>query len=36
LSDRILVMSEGRIAHEASAGHADVAVIGQFMAGHGH
>jgi general nucleoside transport system ATP-binding protein len=36
LSDRILVMSEGRIAHEAPAGRADVAVIGQYMAGHGH
>jgi simple sugar transport system ATP-binding protein len=34
LSDRILVMSEGRIVHETSASNADRAVIGQHMAGH--
>ncbi|MHC0052500.1 ABC transporter ATP-binding protein [Actibacterium sp. D379-3] len=34
LSDRILVMSEGRIAFETSAAQADVAQIGFHMAGH--
>ena len=34
LSDRILVMSEGKIVHETSAAAADRAVIGQHMAGH--
>jgi general nucleoside transport system ATP-binding protein len=34
LSDRILVVSEGRIVHETTAAAADVAVIGRFMAGH--
>jgi hypothetical protein len=29
-------MSEGRIVHETPAGGADIAVIGQAMAGHGH
>jgi ABC-type uncharacterized transport system ATPase subunit len=33
LADRILVMSEGRIVHEATADEADVAHIGHFMAG---
>jgi ABC-type uncharacterized transport system ATPase subunit len=35
LSDRILVMSEGRIAFETPIASADVAEIGQHMAGHG-
>lgn len=35
LSDRILVMSEGRIAFETAVSSADVAEIGQHMAGHG-
>ena len=35
LSDRILVMSEGRIAFETAIASADVAEIGQHMAGHG-
>ncbi|EEB85930.1 ABC transporter ATP-binding protein [Roseobacter sp. GAI101] len=35
LSDRILVMSEGRIAFETPIATADVAQIGQHMAGHG-
>jgi simple sugar transport system ATP-binding protein len=34
LSDRILVMSEGKIVHETSAANADRGVIGQHMAGH--
>jgi simple sugar transport system ATP-binding protein len=34
LSDRILVMSEGKIVHETTATLADRAVIGQHMAGH--
>ncbi|HSF65521.1 MAG TPA: ABC transporter ATP-binding protein [Paracoccaceae bacterium] len=34
LSDRILVMSEGRIAHETAAEGADIAVIGHHMGGH--
>jgi general nucleoside transport system ATP-binding protein len=34
LSDRILVMSEGRIAYETPAESADIGVIGQYMAGH--
>lgn len=34
LSDRILVMSEGCIVHETPASNADLAVIGQHMAGH--
>jgi simple sugar transport system ATP-binding protein len=35
LSDRILVMSEGRIAFETPISSADVTEIGQHMAGHG-
>lgn len=35
LADRILVMSEGRITYETPIGAADVATIGQHMAGHG-
>lgn len=34
LSDRILVMSEGRIAYEVAAGEADLATIGHHMGGH--
>lgn len=34
LSDRILVMSEGRIAYETAIATANVAEIGQYMAGH--
>lgn len=34
LSDRILVMSEGRIVYETPGNKADAAVIGQHMAGH--
>jgi simple sugar transport system ATP-binding protein len=34
LSDRILVMSEGRIVHETPAASANVAEIGRHMAGH--
>ncbi|SFI23019.1 ABC transporter ATP-binding protein [Albimonas pacifica] len=34
LSDRILVMSEGRFGYEVAAEHADVAEIGRHMAGH--
>jgi simple sugar transport system ATP-binding protein len=34
LSDRILVMFDGRIVHETSAPSADIAVIGRCMAGH--
>jgi ABC-type uncharacterized transport system ATPase subunit len=35
LSDRILVMSEGRIVYSVDAAHAEVAEIGRYMAGHG-
>ncbi|HEX7669817.1 MAG TPA: ABC transporter ATP-binding protein [Polyangiaceae bacterium] len=35
LSDRILVMSEGKIVHETTAADADLGTIGQHMAGHG-
>jgi ABC-type uncharacterized transport system ATPase subunit len=35
LSDRILVMSQGRIVHETGAASAEIAVIGRHMAGHG-
>jgi ABC-type uncharacterized transport system ATPase subunit len=35
LSDRILVMSEGKIVHETTAADADLGIIGQHMAGHG-
>ncbi|MDF2232900.1 ABC transporter ATP-binding protein [Albimonas sp. CAU 1670] len=34
LSDRIVVMSEGRFAYEVAAEQADVAEIGRHMAGH--
>jgi general nucleoside transport system ATP-binding protein len=34
LSDRILVMSEGKIVHETSASTADLRQIGRHMAGH--
>jgi simple sugar transport system ATP-binding protein len=34
LSDRILVMSEGRIVHETAAQSADLREIGRHMAGH--
>jgi len=34
LSDRILVMSEGRIVHETTAEQADLATIGHHMGGH--
>ncbi len=34
LSDRIAVMSEGRIAFETAAADADVATLGAHMAGH--
>ncbi|MCV6598242.1 MAG: ABC transporter ATP-binding protein [Mangrovicoccus sp.] len=34
LADRILVMSEGKIAFETSAENADTAEIGAYMAGH--
>jgi len=35
LADRVLVMSEGKIAHETPIATAEVAVIGKAMAGHG-
>ncbi len=34
LSDRILVMSEGRIVHQSPIAEAELATIGQHMAGH--
>jgi len=34
LADRVLVMSEGRIAYECGAAEADVATIGHHMGGH--
>ena len=36
LADRIVVMSEGRIVHDAAAAGADRASIGAFMGGRGH
>jgi simple sugar transport system ATP-binding protein len=36
LSTRILVMSDGRIVHETPADGAQPAVLGEYMAGHGH
>jgi simple sugar transport system ATP-binding protein len=35
LSDRVLVMSEGRIAYAVAAAEADLATIGHHMGGHG-
>jgi len=34
LSDRIVVMFEGRVVHETTPETADLTVIGRFMAGH--
>ncbi|HTS53598.1 MAG TPA: ABC transporter ATP-binding protein [Burkholderiales bacterium] len=34
LSDRIVVMFDGRLVHETSTAHADVGAIGRCMAGH--
>jgi simple sugar transport system ATP-binding protein len=34
LSDRILVMSEGKIVYESAIAEADFGMIGQRMAGH--
>ncbi len=34
LADRVLVMSEGRIAYETPVGAADIATIGHHMGGH--
>ncbi|WP_223423515.1 ABC transporter ATP-binding protein [Tateyamaria pelophila] len=34
LSDRVLVMSEGRIAHDTPIAEADIATIGHYMGGH--
>ena len=34
LSDRLVVMFEGRIVHETQTAKADIAVIGPAMAGH--
>nr|WP_272210326.1 hypothetical protein [Marinicella sp. W31]MDC2876194.1 hypothetical protein [Marinicella sp. W31] len=34
LSDRVLVMSEGRITFETPVGNADPKALGHFMAGH--
>ncbi len=34
LSDRVLVMFEGRVVHETEAAAADMALIGRLMAGH--
>ncbi|MGH7270398.1 MAG: ABC transporter ATP-binding protein, partial [Polyangiaceae bacterium] len=36
LADRVLVMSDGRIAYEVAAAGADVTTLGQYMAGHSH
>jgi len=35
LSDRIAVMSRGKLVYSTDAAHADIAVIGRHMAGHG-
>lgn len=34
LTDRVLVMSEGRITYDAPTAQADIATIGQYMGGH--
>jgi simple sugar transport system ATP-binding protein len=34
LSDRVLVMSEGKVVHETTPETADVTLMGRFMAGH--
>ena len=34
LADRIVVISEGAIAHETMRANLDLAVVGQFMGGH--
>jgi simple sugar transport system ATP-binding protein len=34
LSDRILVMSDGQFVYESPSAEADLAAIGQKMAGH--
>jgi simple sugar transport system ATP-binding protein len=34
LSDRIVVMSEGRLVHETSREHLDMSAIGRYMGGH--
>jgi ABC-type uncharacterized transport system ATPase subunit len=36
LSDRIMVISEGKIVYETTAAEADIGTIGRHMAGHGH
>jgi general nucleoside transport system ATP-binding protein len=36
LSDRVAVMSEGKITYIAEMGNTDRAIIGGHMAGHGH
>jgi len=36
LSDRIAVMSRGKLVYSIEASQADIAVIGRHMAGHGH
>jgi simple sugar transport system ATP-binding protein len=36
LSDRIVVMSDGKLALQTEAENADVGAIGRAMAGHGH
>ena len=35
LSNRIVVMFDGRIVHETARAQADVGEIGRWMAGHG-
>lgn len=35
LSDRLLVMSGGKLVHETSTSKADISLIGRYMAGHG-
>ena len=35
LSDRIVVMFDGKAVYETTAAKADIAVIGRHMAGHG-
>jgi general nucleoside transport system ATP-binding protein len=35
LSDRIVVMFDGRFVYETSAAEADISIIGRYMAGHG-
>jgi simple sugar transport system ATP-binding protein len=36
LSDRLSVICDGKLVYETDPNHAEIGVIGQYMAGHGH